>query len=260
MQGDCGKKLSIIILSFNDLRILRAIESVRRFDDLGQVAIVVIDGGSKPEVVAAIAELLTADDKLISERDRGIFDALNKGLAACDTTYIGWLGSDDFLSGKVKASEVIHNLESCDLFIANTAHVQETTITRITHSWPSRHRLARLGLNNPHFSTFGRSELLKRERFSLDIRGSDIDYFLRIFDHKPSVRTTAEVSTYMEEGGFSNASYKSILKTNIELFKVYAQFTARPVAAVALLVKLGYKVACKLWFKINRQSLSEKLS
>lgn len=80
MDGGHQKNLSIIIPSFNDLRILRAIESVRRFDDVGQASIVVVDGGSKPEVVAKIAEYLTADDILISEPDKGIFDALNKVL------------------------------------------------------------------------------------------------------------------------------------------------------------------------------------
>lgn len=254
MPTSGSRPLSIIIPSYNDPRILRAIDSIRDFDDGGLVSIVVIDGGSKQALIDDIASKLSTQDILVSEPDKGIFDALNKGLAASNTDYIGWIGSDDTFSGDIKASEVILNLESCDLFIANTAHVHGDTVTRITHSWPSRHNLARLGLNNPHFSTFGRSALLKRERFPLNLRGADIEYFLCIFRHKPMVRTTSKISTFMEEGGFSNSSYKSIIKTNAELYSVYKTHVSAPIAALAVATKLGYKIAVKACYKFRKKN------
>lgn len=257
MTATAPKRLGIIIPSYNDPRILKAIESVRAFDDVGAVSIILMDGGSKPELVARMAAQLTPDDILVSEPDKGIFDALNKGLEACTTEYIGWIGSDDMFSGHVPASEVIRTLETCDLFVANTAHVQGDMVTRITHSRPSRHKLARFGLNNPHFSTFGRSALLKRERFPLDLRGADIEYFLRIFNYNPNVITTDKISTYMEAGGFSNSSYKAILKTNKELYGVYRRHIPAPLAALSLLIKLGYKGILSSYFKIRKTSLKD---
>jgi len=245
------RRLSIIIPSFNDARIVRAIESVRAFDDAGETCIIVVDGGSKPELVSTISSMLTNDDVMISEPDRGIFDALNKGLAASDTEYIGWIGSDDYFSGLLKSTEVIESLATCDLFVANTAMVRGATVARITHSWPSRFNLARFGLHNPHFSTFGRANLLKREKFSLELRGADIDYFLRIFGHDPLVRTSSKVSTLQEVGGFSNSSYKAILRTNAELYRVYKSFLPAPLAGLALILKLGYKISMSSYARLR---------
>lgn len=254
------RSLSIIIPSFNDARIMRAIDSVQSFDDADVVSIIVVDGGSKTELVERIRQRLSPDDILISEPDKGIFDALNKGLQAAQTEYIGWIGSDDILSSEIKATEVIRNLERCDLFIANTAHVKGEVVTRITHSWPSRYGLARFGLNNPHFSTFGRSRLLKSEHFPLNLRGADIEYFLHIFRHNPNVRTSSKVATVMEEGGFSNSSYKGILRTNAELYKVYRRHTSAPIAVLALLLKITYKSAFAAYFKIRQEHVSDRLA
>lgn len=251
------RTLTIIIPSFNDLRILRAIRSVREFDDVGVVAIVVVDGGSRPEVIAAIAGSLSAQDVLISGPDRGIFDGLNKGLQAVQTPFIGWIGSDDLFSGEVRASMVIDRLEHHDLFVANTVHFVDGKVTRVTHSWPSRLRLARYGLNNPHFSTFGRSDLLMRERFSLGLRGSDIEYFLKVFRRVPRVTTSSKVCTLMEEGGFSNSSFRSIVKTNLELYNVYRANGSAIGAAFAIAMKLGYKACSAALFKVvPRKSVS----
>lgn len=259
MAGGREKSLSIIIPSYNDARILHAIDSVRAFDDVGQVSIVLIDGGSKPDLVARISERLTSDDILVSEPDRGIFDALNKGLAAVQTEYIGWIGSDDTLSGIIKAGEVIANLKSCDLFVADTAHVRGESIVRVTHSWSSRHPLLRLFINNPHFSTFGRSGLLKLEKFSLHLRGADIAYFLTIFDRKPIVRTSSKIAVFMEVGGFSNSSYKSSVKMHAELYDVHKNYIPKLLVSPALFIKFSYKFASTLYFKLFRTTKARAL-
>ena len=93
-------KISIIILSFNDIRVLEAIKSVQAFNDNNEVAIIVIDGGSEDELVKEINSMLSKEDLLISEKDNGIFDGLNKGLNYSKGDYIGWLGSDDFFSSQ----------------------------------------------------------------------------------------------------------------------------------------------------------------
>lgn len=140
------RRLSIIIPSYNDPRIVEAMRSVRRFDDTGCVRLIVIDGASKQAVKDLITPLLGPDDLFMSEPDRGIFDALNKGLDHCTTEFIGWLGSDDIFTGKVPASRVIAALENHDLFVAGTAVFRGDRIRRVTHALPSRLGLVRFGL------------------------------------------------------------------------------------------------------------------
>ncbi len=247
-----SRRLSIILLSFNDLRILRAIESIRAFDDLETAVILVIDGGSTEDVVAAIRPKLTDNDILISEKDRGIFDALNKGLALCKTDYLGWLGSDDVFSGNVLSSQVVTALETNDLFVANLHYFHHGYVTRVTHSLPAAKGLIRYGLNNPHFSTFGRTSLLQSERFNLSLRGADIEYFLKIFSKNPKVVTTSKVATLQEEGGFSNKTSAGIIRTNLELVPLYARYNNWLLAPVLVIVKLIFKLGLKIYFRLNR--------
>jgi glycosyltransferase len=245
-----AKRLCIILPSYNDVRIAEAISSVRRFDDVDVVKLVVIDGGSKPEVCDVIRPLIREGDVFISERDKGIFDALNKGLDHCDTDYIGWLGSDDLFSGQVLASAVIEALKENDMFVAGTALFKGQHVSRVTHSRPSSMGLVRFGLHNPHYSTFGRADLFRSQRFDTSLLAADIAYFIKIFSKRPRVLSSPLISTLQAEGGFSNRSYRRILRVNSQLYAVYADATNAVVAPVSMLIKVGYKVLSSLYFKI----------
>jgi glycosyltransferase involved in cell wall biosynthesis len=258
-----SKRLSIILLSYNDPRIADAINSVRRFDDVATVRLVLVDGGSKQEIRDLIQPLLSSDDVFVCERDKGIFDALNKGLERCTTEFIGWLGSDDAFTCQVRASDVVRSLQSYDLLVAGTALVRGNEVRRVSHALPSRLGLVKYGLNNPHFSTFGRARLLKSERFEVGMLGADIAYFLRIFDQKPTVETRSAIATLMNEGGFSTKSYVSALRVNLGLMSVYRKSTNFAVAPIAIIIKLTYKACSTLYYKIfrlDRSSLEHGIS
>lgn len=253
-----NKRLSIVLASFNDERIVGAIESIRRFDDIGTVRIILIDGGSRPEIVDLIRPMLTPDDVFVSEKDCGIFDAFNKGFDRCDTEFMGWLGSDDAFTGQLRASDIVKLLETHDLFVGKVAHTRGNVVRRMTHSFSSRFGLVRFGLNNPHFGTFGRTEFLKSERFEIDLKASDIAYFIRLFAKSPRVATSDVVVTIMEEGGFSNRSYLAALNINMGLVAVYRKYSNAVLGIAAVAIKLAYKAStviyCRL-FPVDRRSL-----
>ena len=252
-----SRRLSIILASYNDARIEESIRSIRRFDDIEAVRLVVVDGGSSRDIVGVIRPLLEHGDVLISEPDSGIFDALNKGLALCTTEFVGWLGSDDIFTGRVLASDVVRALETNDLFVASLAVFRGARIRRLTHSLPCRFGLARFGLHNPHYSTFGRLSLLRTERFDLGLLGSDIEYFLRIFARRPRVATTSRVAVLMREGGFSSSSYGKILSVNRQLFQVYARHSSWPTAVFALVVKAAYKCMSAGYYLVRNEACSK---
>ena len=251
--------LSIIIPSFNDPRITNAIASVRRFDDCGQVQIVVVDGGSGTALLEAVGALLHEDDILISEPDRGIFDALNKGLERAEGEFIGWIGSDDIFTPEVKSSEVIDALAQVDLFIGGTMMLRGNRVSRAL--WLSRFpvRAAYLGLHNPPFSTFGRATLLRSERFAVECPVADIDYFLRIFRRKPSVSVDQRTVTLMQLGGFSNASLASVIAHNREVFRIYRAYVSLPQAALALLLKTVPKLFSVFFYRIRTYRVQDEL-
>jgi glycosyltransferase involved in cell wall biosynthesis len=246
------KSLCIILPSYNDARIERAIRSVRCFDDAGIVKIVLIDGGSKPETLQLIRRCLAPGDVLVSEPDKGIFDALNKGLDRSDTPYIGWLGSDDVFTGNLRAGEVVRRLQQHDMVVANAGHFRGEYITRVTHGMPSRLGMVRYGLNNPHFATFGSAALLKSERFQLGLRGADIEYFIRIFARKPRVDVVNVVATLAEEGGYSTGSYRLMMGSHLALIRVYADATNWVIAVLSYVLKFGYRLSSLAYYRLFR--------
>jgi len=240
--------LTIIVPSYNDSRIGQALDSIRRFDDAEVVKILVVDGGSRQEVREIISKRLAAHDIFICEPDEGIFDALNKGLQACDTEFIGWLGSDDLFTGEVTASHVVDALGNHDLFIADVAFVRGGRRTRVSHALPSKLGLMKFGLHNPHYATFGRATLLRGEQFEVGLYASDIDFFLKIFKKRPTIATVNLVATLQSEGGHSNGSLRILIKQNLECVGIFARHYNWLWGPIAVLGKLTYKVSSRVYY------------
>ena len=255
-----GRRLSIILPSYKDGRIARAIRSIRAFDDTGVVRIVVIDGGSDAVLLEAIRTALTDDDAMVTEPDKGIFDALNKGLALCNTDFIGWLGSDDLFTGRLKASEVVRELELHELFLANMIHFRGEYVTRVTYARPAAAGLVKYGFNNPHFSTFGRASVFKSEKFLLGMRASDIEYFLRVFARRRDISWSPTIAVASEEGGYSSESYSLVLGSNMRLVAVYAVHIGAVIAFLSVLFKLVVKSCAALVYRLLRLRVRDYLT
>ncbi len=236
------KTLSIILPSFRDSRITAAIESIRMFDDESTVRIIVIDGGSDEALVTNIRRLLTEEDILISERDEGIFDALNKGLERVNTPYVGWIGSDDLYSGEVRASDVTGALKTNEIFVASLYVTAGTRIRRLNRSVLSAKGLIKYGLHNPHYSTFGHASLFCAHRFDIKSISADIGYFLDVFSSSRRILHTEKVAVLQEEGGFSTGSVGRSITINRSAFEHYRERGNAVTALLSVFLKMGYKV------------------
>lgn len=250
--------LSIIIPSFNDIRILRAIASVRRFDDTGMVQMVIVDGGSDEPLIGKVREVLAPQDLLISERDGGIFDGLNKGLKHAAGDLIGWIGSDDIFHTAVKASRVIASLETADLYIGGTAMVRKDRVKRMFWLPRDPARAAFMGLHNPHFSTFGRAGLLRRAAFDTNSPVADIRYFLEIFALNPVVHVDRRLVTLMQVGGFSNSTWRKQLAHNLLMYHIYREFGSPAHAVLATVIKILPKLASSVLFRLKPATISDE--
>jgi glycosyltransferase involved in cell wall biosynthesis len=162
--GAAGVKISVIVPNFNDVRIRRSIASVRK-QSHQNFELLVIDGGStNPELLEFYKH--SGADKLLIEKDGGIFDAINKGvkLASGDVIYL--MGSDDELSDEKVFADVVGAFEKTsglDGVCLGCEFVNSSG--SIIRSWyPSRVTAARIkrGILPPHFSLF-----LKRELYTL---------------------------------------------------------------------------------------------
>ena len=212
-------KISVITAVYNNREtIAAALDSV-----LGQagvnVELVVIDGGSTDgtlEVLRAYADRL---DVLVSEPDRGIYDALNKGIELASGEVVGFLHSDDLFADAnalawIAAAFAEFNVGAVygDLF-----YVRKNDPGRVVRQWRagdfSRRRLAR-GWMPPHPTLYVRRSLYAQHGlFDTSFRiAADYDFTLRLFCRADiGVHYIPEVLVKMRVGGASNRSLRNIL-------------------------------------------------
>ena len=94
---DRRKLLSIIIATYNAEKTLqRCLDSII-VQKSEEVELIIIDGGSTDNTVSIIKRNYKIIDYWISEKDKGIYDALNKGIDKANGKWIQFVGSDDFI-------------------------------------------------------------------------------------------------------------------------------------------------------------------
>lgn len=104
-------KISIITVCFQSAATVReTIESVLA-QDYPDVEYIVIDGGSTDGTMDIVREYGDRIDVVISEPDKGIYDAMNKGIRAATGEVVGMLNSDDFYTDNTVVRQLIECME-----------------------------------------------------------------------------------------------------------------------------------------------------
>ncbi|SDS34194.1 glycosyltransferase [Gillisia sp. Hel1_33_143] len=132
-------KISIITIVYNRAHCIEdCIKSVLS-QTYSNVEYLVIDGGSTDGTAKIIEKYADKIDYYISEKDEGIFDALNKGIKNATGEVIGILNSDDFFYSEQTLSQIIEAFQysGAELVYAKGLFVSETDITKIKRIYPS---------------------------------------------------------------------------------------------------------------------------
>jgi glycosyltransferase len=243
-------KLGIIIPSYNDPRIRQAIASVRDSDRDNLTRIYVVDGGSGDLTLTVIGEALRATDVLISEKDAGIFDALNKGLGYVKEEYFGWIGSDDFFVSDINFPQIVSLFQKLDVdcVLFDTIFIDDFKLRRRSFACRPSYLNYCTGRLFPHFSSFWKRETVGDLRFDLGYKiAADIDFFLRLISARaPTSWVENRVGTIMRMGGVSTAGVRQVYRSNLESFDIYRKKLGAPIAAFAVFAKLAIKMVWTL--------------
>jgi glycosyltransferase involved in cell wall biosynthesis len=115
-------KVSLITVCYNSAKTIRdTIESVIT-QDYSDIEYIIIDGNSKDKTLDIIKEYRENISYFSSENDRGLWDAMNKGIAVATGDFIGFINSDDFYAKESVISEMV-SLVSSDEFDAVHAYI-----------------------------------------------------------------------------------------------------------------------------------------
>jgi len=228
-------KISIISPVFNEARTIRdCLESVKK-QSYGSEHII-MDGGSTDGTLEIIRAYQNSIDIIISEPDRGPYDAINKGIAVATGHIIGTLNGNDFFANSnvlEKVSKVFADgrVDSC---YGDLNYVDAQNTERIVRAWRSGgydRKTFYLGWMPPHPTFFVRKTVYEKYgKYNIEF-GSAADYELMLrflLKFKISTAYIPEVLVNMRVGGMSNASIKNRLKANIMDRKAWRANGLRP--------------------------------
>ena len=219
-------KISIVTIAFNaEATIADAVKSVVSQQKSGfELEYIVVDGASTDKTLTAIGPFRKDIDRLITEPDHGIYDAMNKGVAAATGDYIGILNADDMYAHDTVLQQVAALLQAQgpDALYGDLVYVNREDTTRVTRKWISgayRKQSFLHGWMPPHPTFFlHRTAFEKFGAFNSELKSAaDYELMLRmLFKHALTAAYLPEVLVRMRVGGISNASFKNRWRANRE--------------------------------------------
>lgn len=221
--ADSTPLVSIITTSYNSAStIADTLHSVAG-QGYSQIEHIVVDGASKDNTLDIVRSFPHVK-KLISEKDKGLYDAMNKGLAASNGAIIGFLNSDDFYVSTDIIQHVVDQMmvEQSDALYADLIYVHPKNTNRVLRTWRAgkfEKSKFLFGWMPPHPTFFVRKEIYDQfGSFNINLKSAaDYELMLRfLYKHKISVAYLPKVIIKMRTGGVSNASLTNRLKANRE--------------------------------------------
>ncbi len=217
-------KISVITAVYNNREtISAALDSALRQSGV-DIDLVVIDGGSTDGTLEVLRSYADRLDVLVSEPDRGIYDALNKGIQRASGEVVGFLHSDDLFAGAGVLSRVAAAFADPEVgaVYGDLVYVRKDNPDQVVRYWRagvfSRRRL-RWGWMPPHPTLYVRRHVYEQHGlFDTSFRiAADYDFILRTLGQAGvGVRYIPEVLVKMRVGGASNRSLRNILRKSSE--------------------------------------------
>lgn len=237
-------KISLITVSYNSAETIQStLESVaaQQYPD---VEYILIDGGSSDSTVRIAEGFSGVVTKLISEPDRGIYDAMNKGVKQVTGDIVGILNSDDFFVHSEVLNEVADIFRadpSLDVVLGDVDFVSSDNLDRPVRTYRSgsfRPWMFRLGLMPPHPAVFVRKSAYDRiGLYKLGYKiAADFDFLIRLLlVDGAKYQSVNKHWVRMRTGGASTAGLKSNMTSTREMVQALRENGVYSNSAMVLL-------------------------
>ena len=221
-------KISIITATYNSEKTLRdTLESVlnQTYDDYEHI---IVDGLSKDNTMKIVKEYEQKYNgrlRYISEKDSGIYDAMNKGIKMATGDIIGILNSDDKYAHNKVLEEIINKFKEteCDGTYANLVFMDEETMQIPKRVWKSPKGSYKRGWHPAHPTLYLTKQVYEKVgEFNLDYRiAADYDFMIRMMKMDSiKLEYIDDYLVYMRTGGTSTDGLKGYKKNLKESHKV----------------------------------------
>jgi glycosyltransferase involved in cell wall biosynthesis len=227
--------VSIITVCYNSQATIESTLKSVAEQDYPPIEHIIVDGRSSDNTLVIISKYPHVV-KIISERDKGIYDAMNKGLLMATGEIIGILNSDDFYISPDVISQVVQTMQSenADALYADLVYVASDDITKKLRRWtsgPFNRKKFLFGWMPPHPTFFVKRTWYERAgNFNMELKSAaDYELMLRfLYKHEITPAYLPKVIVKMRAGGNSNASIRKRMKANREDRKAWQLNNLKP--------------------------------
>ncbi len=240
-------KVTIITACLNNADTLESTMQSVFEQDYKNIEYIVIDGASDDGTQALLEKYKHKINILISEKDEGIYQALNKGLSKATGDVIGFLHADDFYANPSSVSKIVavFEKENADCVYSDLQYVDRINPDKIFRNWkstPYKEGLFLKGWMPPHPTFFMKKKWYDNYgnyNTTLTI-SADYEMMLRML-HKHKLRATyiPEVLVKMRKGGTSNRTLFRRIKANMEDRKAWKINNLKPGLLTLFIKPLG---------------------
>ncbi|MBC2595631.1 glycosyltransferase [Ruficoccus amylovorans] len=241
--------LSIVTATYNSSAFVKDCVASVHAQTFAQIEHIIIDGASSDNTLEIINTVPNRISQIISEPDKGIYDAMNKGISASSGDIVGILNSDDFYADESVLEKVADTFcqTGCDVVFGNLDFVSPNDTSRVLRHWkssPYRPGSFKSGWHPPHPTFFVRRELYERHGlFDISMSVSaDFELMLRFMEkHHAQSSYLDQTMVKMRYGGHSTGSIREIIRGNRQIMRAFRNngISVSPLyPAVRLLPKL----------------------
>ena len=217
--------VSVITIVYNGGALLEGtIQSVLDQEE-AHLEYIIIDGGSKDNTLDIIQRYNERIDYWISEPDKGIYDAMNKGLKAATGDYVWFMNAGDHIHGKQILSSLFALHPNADVYYGEANFVNEARTVLGTRSAISTRKLPEAltwhdmiyGMSVCHQSFIARRSLVN----SYDVQyrcSADINWVIEVLKKAKTIVNTHSVLSDYLVGGFSMKQQKLAWKERWQIY------------------------------------------
>lgn len=203
-----NQKISIVTVSFNASKTIEATINSVLSQTYKNIEYVIYDGKSTDSTLKIVNKYKKKISKVYSEKDKGLYDAMNKAVKKCSGDYVMFLNADDVFKDNKVVEDIAKSINSNNDFVYGDVeffYPNENKLVRISRT-ASISELKK-GNMPPHQGTFVKKELLEKFLFDLNYKSSsDFDFFCRLIKSGAKGQKIDRVIAVVQSGGVSSGS------------------------------------------------------
>lgn len=215
-------KVSLITVCLNSGRYLSHCMDSVRAQVHNDIEYIIVDGKSDDNTFEIIQQNSDIVNHFICEPDRGMYDAINKGIKMATGDIVGILNSDDILADPYAISSIVECFERShsDVVYGDLIYVQPEATDSVVRFWKGKkfkRSNFRLGWMPAHPTFYIRRNLI--QKFGLYenhfYTAADYEFMARyLYNYRCSATYLEQIIVKMRSGGMSNGNLKRRLRAN----------------------------------------------